>query len=125
MAKDVSILNTEVVIVGGGPFGLMLAIELGRRNVTTLLYDAKNGTVYNPQANATQARTMEYFRRLGIADEIRALGMPARLPYRHRLFHEIRSSRTGALSITRIQQGKCPRAIKSGLMDSFGSSASS
>ena len=54
-------MDSEVVIVGGGPFGLMLAIELGRRNVTTLLYDAKNGTAYNPQANATQARTMEYF----------------------------------------------------------------
>ena len=74
------ILNSEVVIVGGGPFGLMLAIELGRRNVTTLLYDAKKGTAYNPQANATQARTMEYFRRLGIANEIRSLGMPADYP---------------------------------------------
>ena len=80
MAKGVYILDSEVVIVGGGPFGLMLAIELGRRNVTTLLYDAKNGTAFNPQANATQARTMEYFRRLGIADEIRALGMPADYP---------------------------------------------
>ena len=80
MAKGAYILDSEVVIVGGGPFGLMLAIELGRRNVTTLLYDAKNGTAYNPQANATQARTMEYFRRLGIADEIRALGMPADYP---------------------------------------------
>ena len=59
MAKGVYILDSEVVIVGGGPFGLMLAIELGRRNVTTSLYDAKNGTAYNPQANATQARTME------------------------------------------------------------------
>ena len=80
MAKGVYILDSEVVIVGGGPFGLMLAIELGRRNVTTLLYDAKHGTAYNPQANATQARTMEYFRELGIADEIRALGMPADYP---------------------------------------------
>ena len=73
MAKGDYILDSEVVIVGGGPFGLMLAIELGRRNVTTLVYDAKNGTAYNPQANATQARTMEYFRRLGIADEILSL----------------------------------------------------
>ena len=80
MAKGAGILNSEVVIVGGGPFGLMLAIELGRRDISTALYDAKNGTAYNPQANATQARTMEYFRRLGIADEIRALGMPADYP---------------------------------------------
>ena len=80
MANGAGILNSEVVIVGGGPFGLMLAIELGRRDISTALYDAKNGTAYNPQANATQARTMEYFRRLGIADEIRGLGMPADYP---------------------------------------------
>ena len=80
MVNGAVILNSEVVIVGGGPFGLMLAIELGRRDISTALYDAKNGTAYNPQANATQARTMEYFRQLGIADEIRALGMPADYP---------------------------------------------
>ena len=80
MTNGAGILDSEVVIVGGGPFGLMLAIELGRRDISTALYDAKNGTAYNPQANATQARTMEYFRRLGIADEIRGLGMPADYP---------------------------------------------
>ena len=69
-----------VVIVGGGPCGLMLANELGRRGVAALLVDQKPGTAFNPQANATQARTMEHYRRLGFADEIRALGMPADFP---------------------------------------------
>lgn len=54
----------------------MLAIELGRRGVRTLLVDPKPGTAFNPQANATQARTMEHFRRLGFAAEIRAQGLP-------------------------------------------------
>ena len=54
----------------------MLAIELGRRGVRTLLVDAKPDTAFNPQANATQARTMEHYRRLGFAHEIRALGLP-------------------------------------------------
>lgn len=68
--------ETEVLIAGGGPCGLMLAIELGRRGLRCLLVEPRAGTAFNPQANATQARTMEHFRRLGFADEVRALGMP-------------------------------------------------
>jgi len=70
----------DVVIAGGGPCGLTLAIELGRRGVRVLLVDPKPGTAFNPQANATQARTMEHFRRLGFAHEIRAQGLPADHP---------------------------------------------
>jgi 2-polyprenyl-6-methoxyphenol hydroxylase-like FAD-dependent oxidoreductase len=69
-------LETDVLVAGGGPFGLTLACELGRRGVRTLLVDSKPGTAFNPQANATQARTMEHFRRLGFADEIRRQGLP-------------------------------------------------
>jgi 2-polyprenyl-6-methoxyphenol hydroxylase-like FAD-dependent oxidoreductase len=69
-------LETDVLIAGGGPCGLMLANELGRRGIHTLLVDPKPGTAFNPQANATQARTMEHFRRLGLADEVRAQGLP-------------------------------------------------
>ena len=69
-------LTVDVLIAGGGPCGLMLANELGRRNIRCLLVDAKPGTAFNPQANATQARTMEHFRRLGFAHEIRSMGLP-------------------------------------------------
>ncbi|HEX2541660.1 MAG TPA: FAD-dependent oxidoreductase [Caldimonas sp.] len=72
--------EVDVLIVGGGPCGLMLANELGRRGVSALLVDDKPSTAFNPQANATQARTMEHFRRLGFADEVRALGLPADFP---------------------------------------------
>src|SRR5918996_2548414 len=72
--------HTPVLIVGGGPFGLMLANELGRRGVRLALVDQNPGTTRNAAANATQARTMEHFRRLGFADEVRALGLPSEFP---------------------------------------------
>lgn len=80
MDDAVRVLNTEVLVAGGGPCGLMLANELGRRGIRTLLVDMKPGTAFNPQANATQARTMEHFRRLGFAQEVRAQGLPADHP---------------------------------------------
>ena len=82
MDDAVRVLNTEVLVAGGGPCGLMLANELGRRGVRTLVVDMKSSTATNPQANATQARTMEHFRRLGFAAEVRALGLPPDHPGR-------------------------------------------
>ena len=72
--------DCSVIIVGGGPCGLMLANELGRRGIAAVLIDDKPSTAFNPQANATQARTMEHFRRLGFADEVRSAGMPPDYP---------------------------------------------
>lgn len=73
-------LRVDVLIAGAGPCGLMLANELGLRNVPCLVVDPKATTAFNPQANATQARTMEHFRRIGIARQIRALGLPSHHP---------------------------------------------
>jgi 2-polyprenyl-6-methoxyphenol hydroxylase-like FAD-dependent oxidoreductase len=72
--------DVDVVIAGGGPAGMVLAMELGQRGVSTLLVDDKPGTTTQPRANATQARTMEHYRRLGFAHEIRPLGLPVDYP---------------------------------------------
>jgi 2-polyprenyl-6-methoxyphenol hydroxylase-like FAD-dependent oxidoreductase len=69
-----------VVIVGAGPCGLTLAIELGRRRIPVIVLEEKTSRTRFPAANATQARTMEHYRRLGFAEEIRAQGLPSDYP---------------------------------------------
>jgi 2-polyprenyl-6-methoxyphenol hydroxylase-like FAD-dependent oxidoreductase len=70
----------RVAIVGGGPSGLILAIELGRRGVPCILFEEDATPPTFPKANATTSRTMEHYRRLGFAAEIRALGLPEDYP---------------------------------------------
>ena len=43
-------MHTDVLVAGGGPCGLMLAIELGRRGIRCLVVDAKAGTAFDPLA---------------------------------------------------------------------------
>jgi 2-polyprenyl-6-methoxyphenol hydroxylase-like FAD-dependent oxidoreductase len=69
--------TASVLIVGAGPTGLMLAIELGRRGVPTVLISESDQTSTTPKATVTQARTMEHYRRLGLAERVRRTGAPA------------------------------------------------
>jgi 2-polyprenyl-6-methoxyphenol hydroxylase-like FAD-dependent oxidoreductase len=73
--------ETPVLIVGGGPVGLGLAIDLGWRGIPCLLLEQSDGTINLPRANAIDLRTMEYCRRWGIADEIRKAGIPPDFPH--------------------------------------------
>ena len=68
------------MMVGGGPVGLSLAIELGLRGVRCLLVEQGDGTIYTPRANTVNSRTMEFCRRWGIADEVRNSGTPPGYP---------------------------------------------
>ena len=77
---NVASSDCAVVIVGAGPCGLVLAIELGRRGISTVVLEEKTSPLRFPAANATQARTMEHYRRLGFADKVRAQGLPPDYP---------------------------------------------
>ena len=71
--------ETFALIVGGGPVGLSAAIELNWRGVPNVLVNDNLETAKHPKCNNTNARSMEHFRRLGIANELRSEGLPPRL----------------------------------------------
>jgi 2-polyprenyl-6-methoxyphenol hydroxylase-like FAD-dependent oxidoreductase len=73
-------LETQVIIVGAGPVGLTLAIDLGKRGIACVLVEQKAEPQFLPKMERCNARTMEIFRRLGLADRIRAAGMPEDVP---------------------------------------------
>src|SRR5476649_2692019 len=70
-------LDTDVLIVGAGPVGLTLAVDLGQRGVRCVLIEQKSAPQRLPKMERCNARTMEMFRRMGIAERIRAAGLPA------------------------------------------------
>ncbi|MFM6991533.1 MAG: FAD-dependent monooxygenase [Rhodoferax sp.] len=74
-------LATQVAIIGAGPSGLMLAIELGCRGVPCILLDVNPTAPTSPKANATSARTMEHYRRRGFAHRVRSAGLAADHPH--------------------------------------------
>ncbi|MDH6573609.1 2-polyprenyl-6-methoxyphenol hydroxylase-like FAD-dependent oxidoreductase [Streptomyces sp. SAI-117] len=72
--------QVEVLVVGAGPAGLTLAIDLARRGVRCHVVEATEERGVNPRCNTTSARSMEIFRRLGLADDIRRAGLPEDYP---------------------------------------------
>lgn len=72
--------DAQVLIVGGGPVGLTLAIDLGQRGVRCHLIDKRPEPAFLPKMERCNARTMEHFRRLGVAERIRDAGYGRDLP---------------------------------------------
>ena len=73
-------MDTQVLIVGAGPVGLTLAIDLGRRGVRCILLEQKDAPQFLPKMERCNARTMEIYRRIGIAQKIRDAGFPRDVP---------------------------------------------
>ena len=67
-------MDTDVLIVGAGPTGLMLANQLVRRGVRVLIIDRHAGPSLQTRALGVQARTLEIYAQLGIVDRALELG---------------------------------------------------
>ncbi len=79
-ASQKPITETQVLIVGAGPVGLTLALDLGRRGVRCTLIERNKTTIQLPKMERCNARTMEIYRRLGIAEQVRDAGLPRTAP---------------------------------------------
>ena len=69
-------MKTDVLIVGAGPVGLALAGELGWRGVSCTIIEKTDGAIVQPKMDLVGVRTMEFCRRWGIADWVRASPYP-------------------------------------------------
>ncbi|ADX72844.1 2-polyprenyl-6-methoxyphenol hydroxylase [Pseudarthrobacter phenanthrenivorans] len=64
--------TVPVLIAGGGPSGLFLALDLAHRGIQSLVIEPRMSVdPYRPRAKTTNARTMTHLRRLGLADRLR------------------------------------------------------
>ena len=72
--------TVSVCIVGGGPVGMMLALNLNAFGVSSIVVNTDAETLQQPRGSTQNARTMEHYRRLGLSREIRKLGLPPNHP---------------------------------------------
>ena len=73
-------IDTQVLVVGAGPVGLSLAVDLGQRGIRTVLIEKRSGPAFLPKMERVNARTMEIYRRMGLAKKVRAAGLDRNVP---------------------------------------------
>src|SRR3990172_12134224 len=80
MAAHRNWMETPVLVVGGGPVGLALVLELGWRGIPCTLIEQSDGSVPMPKMNEVNTRTMEFCRRWGIAERVMQCPFPNDFP---------------------------------------------
>jgi 2-polyprenyl-6-methoxyphenol hydroxylase-like FAD-dependent oxidoreductase len=80
--SEAQVVESDVLIVGAGPVGLTLAIDLAWRGINVTVMETRAPAAPpEPKCNHVAARTMEIFRRLGLTDKVRNAGLPADYPH--------------------------------------------
>jgi 2-polyprenyl-6-methoxyphenol hydroxylase-like FAD-dependent oxidoreductase len=72
--------SDKVVIIGGGPVGMLLALNLATLGTRSILINREPRPRWHPKGSTQNSRTMEHYRRLGLVQKIRTLGLPSDLP---------------------------------------------
>lgn len=76
MSELDKVIETPVLIAGGGPVGMTLALNLARYGVPSILVERNPATTRHPKMDLTNARSMELFKRLGLTEKLRDAGVP-------------------------------------------------
>ena len=98
-----TILKTQVIIIGAGPTGLSMAVQLCRQNIDFIIIDKKEKTTTLSKALAVQARTLEIFAELGIARRAISEG---RITTALNLFY--RGKRQAGINLSGLGEGLSP-----------------
>lgn len=69
-------IKTPVLISGGGPVGLTLALALSRQGIASIVVNDRTETTNHPKLDVVNCRSMEIYRQLGLAEKIRDAGNP-------------------------------------------------
>lgn len=68
-------MKTDVIIIGAGPTGLAFALQCIRFGIDFIIIDKKEGTTPYSKAIGVQARTLEIYEQLGLADDLISMGV--------------------------------------------------
>jgi 2-polyprenyl-6-methoxyphenol hydroxylase-like FAD-dependent oxidoreductase len=110
-------IDTPVLIVGGGPIGLALAADLGRRGVAALLVEKNDNVIGPAKMLEVSVRTLELCRRLGVADEVRNWGFPFDYPYDNAFVTDMQGYEIGRLKGPSLgEQRSTPFSPERGMM---------
>lgn len=118
-------LRTDVLVVGAGPSGLMAANVLAKLGVDAIIVDAEHAPTRESRALVVQARSMELYDQLGLADRVvaqRAEAVGAVLAFRHRVLgrvplREFGRGTTPFPEITVLEQSRNERILVDGLAE--------
>src|SRR5690606_27120750 len=74
-----TVVETDVLVVGSGPAGSAMALALATYGIPNIMVTKYRWTANTPRAHITNQRAMEFFRDMGIEDEIKLLATPHEL----------------------------------------------